>query len=444
MNTTELSRLLHDATDGLEPPENFAGHVLAGSRRRRLRRRLTVAASAVAVIAVATTGTVVVLSHDTAPGVDIANELLTRPTKGVLAGDRKFLNEVLDVWQSDLTYMDEARFRLYDDLRGEPHIFWAGDTPAGRAAVVVQQTYVHEDHWVHAQYAGMRTVRGLVATDPADGKLKLVATRSPFDNAPDVATTFLFGAHDRTTLILDEGKPLYYAISSTVISPNSTRYRVQWRRIQAHDGAALMSTDDFVHMTEPFRTYQGDHPPEVVDVMRPNGVADAMGGLGHRQLNPDFRLPIPNFFPWQDKWTIGTPVAGVDTEELERTARTHSGWQITVWSHDRVILLRENMIVDNKSKSPPQGAVLTVRTDEIVQNRLGTSESTDVGVVDHDAVLPIRYHIPDGGGWVVARAGKSLAYRTTPDGQWQDAGTGAALLPDNAVQVRVGDKVVTL
>jgi RNA polymerase sigma factor (sigma-70 family) len=38
------------------------------------------------------------------------------------------------VWQSDLTYMDEARFRVYDDLRGEPHIRGAGDTPAGRVA----------------------------------------------------------------------------------------------------------------------------------------------------------------------------------------------------------------------------------------------------------------------------------------------------------------------
>jgi hypothetical protein len=74
-----------------------------------------------------------------------------------------------------------------------------------------------------------------------------------------------------------------------------------------------------------------------------------------------------------------------------RATRPPGGWQITVWSHDRLILVWENMIIDNKSTSPPGGTVLTVRTDEIVQDRLGTSESTDVGVVDHDAVLPIRY-----------------------------------------------------
>jgi hypothetical protein len=290
----------------------------------------------------------------------------------------------------------------------------------------------------------MRTVKGLVTTDPHDGKLKLVATRSPFDNAADAATCFMFGDTNRMTLFLDEGKPLYFAAASTPVSPNSSRYRAQWRRIQAVDGVAQMPSSDFNGDSGPFFTYQGDHPPEVVDMWRPNGVADALVGLGHRQPNPDFRLPIPNFFPWKDKWTIGTPVAGVDVKELERTSRTHSGWQITVWFDDRVILVRENMIIDNKSKSPPQGAVLSVQTGEIVRNQLGASDLDDVGVVDHDAVLPIKYHIPGGGGWIVARKGRSLAYRTSPTAQWQDAGKDAALLPDNAVEVRVGETAVTL
>ncbi|MFL6123538.1 hypothetical protein [Actinophytocola sp.] len=447
MNTTDLSRLLHDAADGLEPRPDFTRQVLAGGRRHRLRRRLTVVASAVAVIAVAVSGTVVALDHE--PRADVANELLTRPTKGGLAGDRAFLAQVLGVWESDLTYMDEARFRLYDDLRGAPHVMWAGDTAAGPVAVVIQQTYVHQDYWVHAQYAGLRTVTGLVATDPTDGKLRLVATRSPIDNASDVPTCFRFGQYNRLALVVDEGKPLYLSTSvspgSAPVStgPNDSRTRLQWRRIQARDGVAMLSTDDVA--AGPLATYQGDHPPEVVDMARrSSGIADAEIGLGHRQVDPHFRLPIPNFFPWKNRWTIGTPVAGVDTKELERTARPASRWQITVWSPDRVILVRENMIIDNKSKSPPQGAVLTVETYELVGNQLGPSNVEDVGVVDHDAVLPIRYRIPDGGGWIVARKDGSLAYRTTRDGQWRDAGEDAALLPDDAVQVKVGEDVVSL
>lgn len=68
----------------------------------------------------------------------------------------------------------------------------------------------------------------------------------------------------------------------------------------------------------------------------------------------------------------------------------------------------------------------------------------DAGPVDRNAVLPVRFRIPDGGGWVVAHRGTNLSYRTTPDGRWQDTGDDAAWLPDNATQVKVGDQVVTL
>jgi hypothetical protein len=448
VNTTELSELLHTATDGLEPPAGFTGQVLAGGRRRRLRRRLTMAGSAVAVAAVAVAGSIVALDrHD--PEVDTAAMLLTRPTQGALAGDRAFVDEVIDIWQSQLTYADEARFRLYDDLRGTPHVLWAGNTPAGRAAVVVQQTYVHKDYWVHDE--GMRLVRGLVAIDPEDGKLKLAGTRPPTDNEPEAVTRFTFGRNDRTMLVVDEGEPLYYAVHTTNDTDTDfahDRYRPNWQRLHPRDGVAVLS--DFNEAGQAgynfFVAYQGDHPPgEIGYNSKLMAGGDSLRGhLDHRDRDPDYRLPIPNFFPWQDKWTVGEPTAGVSTEALTFNAVPRSRWQITAWRPDIVVFIQETMVIGHSSEKDSKGSVLTVATGEIREDGVRIVDSVQHDLVDHGAVLPIRYRIPDGGGWVVANKGKTLAYRTAPDGQWTEAGKDAALLPDNAIQVKVGDKTVTL
>jgi hypothetical protein len=451
VNTTELSELLRDATDGLEPPRDFARHVLAGGRRRRLRRRLTVVASAVAVAAAATTGTVVALDAD--PGVDTAENVLSAPTQGDLAGDRAFLNQVVRVWDAELPLAEEARMRFYDDPRGDPHVLWAGNTPAGRAAVVVQQVYLHRDYWVRASWSGMRMAKGLIAIDPADGKLKLLGTWSPL-NAPEAVTYFRFGPEDRTMLIVDEGKPLYYSSRPNDADPNGNvgNFRPDWHRVQARDGVALVSITDRLDSSsgrgqvQRILAYQGDHPPAVVtlDTASVANSDPASGYLHDRLDSPEDRVPLPNYFRWQDTWTFGTPVDGLDLDWVENTIddRIHSAWRVVVWLPDRVLVVKETMIDHEKSEFDSNGSVLTVGIGRIKQGRFDV-DLVDVARVDHDAVLPIKYHIPDGGGWVVVQKEKALSYRTQ-GGQWQDAGRDAALLPDNAVEVKVGDKAVTL
>lgn len=444
MNTTELSELLHAATDGLEPPADFARHVLAGGRRRRLRRRLTAVASAVAAVAVAAAGTAV-LNHE--PEVSAAEKLLNTPTKGALAGNRAFLNDVVRAWEDGLPIAQEARFRYYDDLRGDPHIVWAGDTPVGRAAVVVQQTYVHRDYWVHDD--GMRIAKGLVAIDPADGRLKLVATLSP-NAGTDAVSYFMFGPMDRTLLIVDEGQPLYYSTNSQDAEAGEIQlggpFKPEWKRVRATDGAAVVQIA--IHpgagQVQHIVAYQGDHPPTVVDFTTESirNYQSTGPHLEHVLPDPHYRLPLPNFFPWKDRWTLGTPVSGVDADELVFNARPRGTWQITAWVPDRVVVLQETMVIKESSERDSKGSVLSVMTRGTGQND-ANAEVFDVGLVDHDAVLPIKYRLPDGAGWVVARKGEPLSYRTQ-GGQWQDAGTDAALLPDNAVEVKVGDRTVKL
>lgn len=447
MNTTDLGELLRGATAGVEPSEGFTEQVLQGGRRRRFRRRIAMAASAVVVAAVAVAGTTVGW-NDAAPSV--GEQRLNTPTKGDLADDQAFLDGVTRVWQSELSLAAENRYRVYDDLRGEPHVVWAGNTPAGPAAIVIQQTQIHEDYWVQAKWSGEYLAEGLVAIDPEDGKLKLLGTRSPFQDGEPLSY-YVFGPDDRTMLIVDMGKPLYYSTNPRVKTDGDDPYRPEWHRVSAHDGVAIVAipepSGDWG--THRLLAYHGDHPPSVVDGdTKEIAYPETSWGYLHGRITkvPDDQLPFPNFFRWEDTWTFGTPAGGVNANGVQFAVddRIHSQWQVTVWLPDRVVVVKETMIDREPSRFDGNGSVLTVAISTIEPDAVGNVPVVDVERVDHDAVLPIKYRIPDGGGWVVAKKGQSLSYRTAPDGQWQDAGKDAALLPDNAVEVKVGEDVVRL
>lgn len=455
MNTEELSEHLHHATETLEPPPGFADTVLRGGRRRRGRRRTVVAASVVAVAAVATSATVVAL-RDVPQQVQTADVRLTQPTRGDLAGDQAFLDQALNIWRRDLTYANEASFGYYDDRRGEPRVLWAGSTPAGRAAVVVQQIYVHERTQAQPKDRGLQVAEGLVAIDPADGKLKLVDTASIGRQESIGADYYKFGPGDRTLLIVDYGKPLHY--SFTVVREGETSIRT-WQQAQPRDGAAL------VHVPEgndPAATavYQGDNPPRVMspdmvvigqDDPLPSapGVtprSTASDYLANRLTDPDYRRPEVKLLKWGNStWEFGNPPRMYDVERdsiwgLHLSApdwSQQSEWDVTAALPDgRLVILKETQAADSD----------TPRLTVMVSSDYNSTEvdMVDGGPVDAESVLPVRFRIPDGGGWIVADKGKALSYRTSSGGEWQDAGRDAALLPDNATEVKVDGQVVTL
>ena len=92
----------------------------------------------------------------------------------------------------------------------------------------------------------------------------------------------------------------------------------------------------------------------------------------------------------------------------------------------------------------PELTVLVIRPPDNTTTMDNIGSVGSVGAADQGAVLPVRFRIPSGGGWIVADKGKQLSYRTAPDGEWQDAGRDAALLPDNATEVKVDGETVPL
>ncbi|MFI7678327.1 hypothetical protein [Actinophytocola sp. NPDC049390] len=439
MNTTELTERLRDATDGLDVRPDFADAVLRGGRRRRARRRLTVVACVVATVAV--TATVVTLRDD--PPVPVADARLTQPTAGDLADDRAFLDEVRRVWLRDLPIAPEARDRYYDDVRGEPHVQWAGTTPAGRAAIVLQPVYVHPNSQVTEE--GPRTAEGLVAVDPGDGRLKLVSTRMIGVDGSGQANYYRFGPDDRTMLVVDRGRPLHYDDAAEFIT-DRREIRFDWRRLAPDDGVAIVTTPDRARNVSPM-VFEGDDPPKQAPIAELPVIPMPASRWLHLRL-PDRSIRLPStLLNWGNVlWRVGEPIAksaqGVNaTWGYFRHYPTDYEFVTSMWTiaaglpDGRVVILKELQVGTAKPRLIAEVAANADTTDTV---------RVDGGQVDADAILPVRFHIPDDGGWIVADKGKELSYRTSPDEEWQAVGRDAALLPADATEVLVGDHYVRL
>jgi hypothetical protein len=460
VKTTELNRLLHDATSDLTPPPGFTDTVLRGGRRRRQRRRLAVATSIAVVLAVAASTTLVAASGTERTA--IGDSRLAAPTKGNLAGDQAFLDQVLAAWKAGLRWSEEADLGVYDDRRGDPHVYWAGDTPAGRAAVVMQRVHPHAGTEVAVDGAGLLIAQGLVATDVADGKLKLVSTRNPFADTPGLADFYQFGRDNRTLLIVDGGKPLHYSFT---VRMENERYFYDWQRARPKDGVAIVNLPgrtaadpppDYDAGTKYAYVYAGDSPPQGHGLLIDDDFYDspvyrrppASDYLRTRLIDPDDE---PGGEEHRQVWDIGDPIGWTSHQIVlawgARGCRagirpdiSHgSTWMISAGLPDgRAVILRD-MRNFEQDTTPPQLCAM------VGSNRSFDSVTmVDGGTFDPGATLPVALRIPHGGGWIVSRPEAELSFRTAPDGAWQDAGGSAALLPDNAVEVKVGDEVVPL
>jgi hypothetical protein len=249
MTEIDLKDRLTASVADIDAPAELLDRARAGGSRRLRRRRFT--ALATGALAVALVGGIAVTGQailaDTQPEVAAASAagdpygfLLKLPTRGDLAGDQAYLDQVVAAWQGSHDKSGNKSRGIFDDLRGTPQVAWAGSTPAGRAAIVVQQAYLHHHEDIQLDREGLYTLIGFVGPG-ADGKPKVVADSYP---APGVglATGFVVGDGRKALIVLDTGQQVGWSKERLYTADGHSGR--QYTPLKFTDGASVVSLPD--------------------------------------------------------------------------------------------------------------------------------------------------------------------------------------------------------
>ncbi|MFI6240060.1 hypothetical protein ACIBEF_09310 [Micromonospora sp. NPDC050795] len=408
MNDSDVRGILHRATDDLVSPPGLLAEVRRGGRRRVVRRRALLAAVCAAVVAVPVAG-VLDLPGD-AGDTRAASPLLDQPARGDLATDQGYLRQVREVWQRRIK-------EVGDRTRGEPHVVWAGVTPAGPAAYVAHAT-------AHGTTVGF--------VEPTAGGPRVRTLTQATDSETDgLEQAVLLGSQRDVLLVLDFGQPVEF--SAQLRSMPDGKVERTFEPVVFRDGAAVLSvppqrTKVTVALT---RT-----PVQRQNAIHIDGTSEILfAGKQDRSAIPMLRHTLPGA---EQVW--GTdPAAAQVNAPIEALAEyidpvgvhTHNGspllWVYGATPDGRRLLVETVQYDDGPS-----------RVIALLAGKYLPFEAVASTNADWSAPLPVRLRLPDDQGVLVAAVGSALSYRIG-DGQWQDAGADAALLPATATEVRVTD-----
>lgn len=446
MDTSDLTRAMHEATTELRPRTGFAAAVLRGGRRRKMRGRIVIATGAATVTAIAATGTYA-LWPDPVPGQNqAADPRLTQATRGDLSADKAFLNAAARAWKDGLPHSLNASRGIFDDLRGQPHVYWAGTTPAGPTAVIMQEAYLHpHDNISPDDTNQFQTLVGLVAKDPADGTLRLTFDQYQASNFPS-AGYFQFGPGDRTVLLVDRGTPMFWS-ASPGNGPDGRITRA-WQPVEIKDGVGILQSPDGCNPSDMRVLARATQPAP--DDRNLDGLLTLQPASEYLTFAKTGKLAVvypggpDNRLYWMDApahdMRAGAPFAKVPTnldsfffEELTRAGMIDTGARSTtlgLWYIVAGLPDGRGAIVSEVQVNPSPSRIYTVllKPDGSVDRVFG-GDNTDPA-----ATLPVKVHLPDGQGWIVADYGSTLRYRTAVD---NTAGYSPALIPEGVTQVEV-------
>ncbi|WP_328524577.1 hypothetical protein [Kribbella sp. NBC_00359] len=226
MTETELKRRLSAGVDDIEAPPDLLDRARVGGDRRLRRRRLTaLAAGVLAVTALAGAAIGVPAFRDRADQAPVATStpwmdpvtpapddpyafLMKDETRGDLAGTH-FIDEVQAAWRRAKVEQHGKfggiRGNFWDSLRGSARIYWAGNTPAGRVAIVLQHYQAPTpDPKVKYALHGIYTAISLVS-ERGESRPEVGTTLFP---NPDRYPVFVVTKGTTSVLVaLDMGKP---------------------------------------------------------------------------------------------------------------------------------------------------------------------------------------------------------------------------------------------
>jgi hypothetical protein len=430
MDSEELRTALRTATAELTPRLNLTQDVLRGGARRKRRRRIAV----VAIAAVVTVGAVAtsIVGWQAMSVQEARDPRLGEPTHGDLAQDTVFTTKAVDLWENAVAGAMTYTFKLSDRVADRPHVYWAGTTPNGPAAVILQAMNPVEDK-VGA------TILGIVGND-AQGQASVLITEDPAGRTLG-NPGFRIGPAEHTVLVLDPGGPLF--LSGKVSYDDKGKAVRDWQPMVKRDGVAVAElpagttgVDARVLHADPAR---GVNYNDAIDLM---GVSESPGsdraqrlgwGDTNDMLGPPFLMWAGSETPhWNDPdWTKGhfnDELRGSGLLDPTDPGLMPMNWYVSApdGSGGTTIVGEYVPLLSGQSRLY---AVILDRDDHPV-------DVLSLGPIDHKATLPVVAHLP-GQNRIVAAKGATLSYRTGPGAEWLGKKPDAIAIPANAKQVQV-------
>nr|WP_161556684.1 hypothetical protein [Micromonospora acroterricola] len=414
MHDSDVRAILHRATDHVTGPPGLLDEVRRGGRRRIMRRRAVLAVALAVVVAAPVVGAL--QFPGTRDRGEVASPIFGQPTRGDLAGDKGYLRQVRERW---LRRFEENA--LDEGLRGEPHVVWAGRTPAGPAAYVAQRT---ANNPVVSDPQGDRMVAVAAFVEPTADGPRVMAPESVTDaGTHGNSQAALLGPDRNVLLVLDAGAPVEFSPELRYTADG--RIDRTFQPVAFRDGAAVLQvppqrTKITVALARtPVSMANQVHITNATDILFPDGEDLPQPTFSHTLAGAEE--------VWGDKDVSEVPA--FDAYYDAGGAHTHDRsplLYIKGATPDGRRLLLQTIQYDD---DPARVIVLLARDN-------GPFTVAASGLVDWKAPLPVQLRLPDEQGILVAAEGAALNYRIGA-GKWHDAGRDAALLPDNATEVRV-------
>lgn len=414
-----MTSTLHDrmeaATSDIVPGQDLLLRARSEGRRRLRRRHLTATVTVAVFVGLAALSADAVRSwHPAPPSYAMSGPLGDGRTHGDLAGDTGYAE---DVTTTVRTWFETAQRSKYGQPYGPAEVIWAGTTPAGSAAIVEQAVLVGKHR---------KTGLWFIGTGPA-------GPRVAADNLDHPRTQAWYVDPDHRVLaVIDDGSPREVAFRWAYRPDGQARHAFE--PLPFNDGVAAVALppdvkrDTVVVGDLPFLSYD-----QTVGIANVEGGSPTLTGLPW--VNPASKAEtlIPFIHTGQPPVIEAAPFPV--TQQLYQRAMhaldshtdTSTGFaQYPTWFvYGTTPKGRDVVVFQRQLASDP--ARLYALVDATM---------FDLGPVHRTDPLPVRMHLADGEGWLVAKYGATLKFRIG-NGAWTEAGPDAALVPEDTTSVAV-------